>query len=248
MGQSKHDSAHSFIHRGVPLSSKECYPWHRYNPLRRQTMLKRNTFIGCFARAISRLPGSPRASLVLFALLAPFGFVGTSHGQATPTAEKTGAIDAVGTFTLTSPSYGLTKTTGVTEDVGVTVGVDYLLRKFFWGQPAAAVRYSFVTGSSVNETFVGGGGELHYRYHLLRPYITVLGGVGSLTYRASGYNDSGNTLLFGGGADYPVSPKFAARAEFTYSRVNITGFQNTQVGAIHLTPWSINLGVVYHIK
>jgi hypothetical protein len=211
-------------------------------------MLKRNTLIGCFARAISRPPGSPRASLALFALLASFGFVGTSHGQATPTAEKTGGIDAFGTFTLTSPSYGLTKTTGVTEDAGFTVGGDYKLRKFFWGQPAAAVRYSFVTGSSVNETFYGGGGELRYRYHLLQPYITVLGGVGSLTYRASGYNDSGNTLLFGGGADYPVSPRFSARAEFTYSRVNITGFENTQVGAIHLTPWSINLGVVYHIK
>jgi hypothetical protein len=211
-------------------------------------MLKRNTFIGCFARAISRPQGTPRASLVFFALLASFGFVGTSHGQALPTAEKNGGIDVFGTFTLTSPDYGVTKTTGVTEDAGFTVGGDYQMRKFFWGQPAAAVRYSFVTGSTVNETFIGGGGELRYRYHMLRPYITVLGGVGSLTYRSSGYNDSGNTLMIGGGADYPVSPKFSARAEFLYGRVNITGFQNTQVGAIPLNPWSINLGVVYHIK
>jgi opacity protein-like surface antigen len=211
-------------------------------------MLKRNTFIGCFARAISRPLGHPRASLLLFSLVAWFGFAGTTHGQAVPTAEKTAGIDVFGTFTLTSPDYGLTKTTGVTEDAGFTVGGAYQMRKFFWGQPAAAVRYSYVTGSSVNETFIGGGGELRYRYHMLRPYITVLGGVGSLTYRASGYNDSGNTFLFGGGADYPVSPKFSARAEFTYSRVNITGFQNTQVGSISLNPWSINLGVVYHIK
>jgi hypothetical protein len=211
-------------------------------------MLKRNTFIGCFARAISRPPGRPRASLPLLSLVASFAFVGTSHGQALPTAEKSAGIDVFGTFTLTSPDYGVTKTTGVTEDAGFTVGGEYKLRKFFWGQPAAALRYSFVTGSTVNETFLGGGGELRYRYHMLRPYITVLGGVGGLTYRSSGYNDSGNALMVGGGADYPVSQKFSARAEFTYSHVDITGFQNTQVGAIHLSPWSINLGVVYHIK
>jgi hypothetical protein len=211
-------------------------------------MLKRNTFIGCFARAISRPSIRPRTSLLLFALLALFAFVDTSHGQALPTAEKTAAIDAFGTFTLTSPDYGVTKNTGVTEDTGFSVGADYLMRTFFWGQPAVAVRYSFVTGSTVRETFIGGGGELHYRYHMLRPYITVLGGVGTLTYLRSGYNDSGNTLLVGGGSDYPLSRRVSARAEFTYSRVDITGFQNTEIGAIHLAPWSINLGVVYHIK
>jgi hypothetical protein len=211
-------------------------------------MLKRNTFIGCFARAISRPPGRRRASLLLFLFVVLLGFVGTSHGQATPTAEKNGGIDAVGTFTLTSPDYGVTRNTGVAKDAGVTVGGDYLLRKFFWGQPAFAVRYSFVTGSNVNETFAGGGFELHYVYRMFRPYATVLGGVGSLTYRASGYNDSGNALLVGVGTDYPISPKFSARGEFTYGFVDITGFQNTQIGAIHLTPWNINLGVVYHIK
>ena len=133
-------------------------------------------------------------------------------------------------------------------DAGVTVGGDYLMRKFVWGQPALAARYSFVTGSNVNETFAGGGFELHYTYRMFRPYATVLGGVGSLNYRATGYHDSGNTILAGAGTDYPLSPRLSARGEFTYGFVDITGFQNTQVGAIHLTPWSINLGVVYHIK
>jgi opacity protein-like surface antigen len=210
-------------------------------------MLKRNTFVGCFARAISRPLGSG-ASLLLLSLVASFGLVGVSHGQAMPTAEKTAAIDAVGTFTLTSPDYGVTKTTGVTEDYGFTVGGDYLMRKFFWGQPALAVRYSFVTGSTVRETFVGGGGELHYRYRMLRPYITVLGGIGSLTYLSSGYNDSGNGILIGGGADYPLSPRVSARAEFDYSHVDITGYKNTAIGEIKLNPWSVNLGIVYHIK
>lgn len=212
-------------------------------------MLKRNTFTGCFATAISRPQGRSRVSLLLlFSFVALFAFVEKSHAQAIPTADKNGGIDAVGTFTLTSPDYGVTRNTEVSKDAGFTVGGDYMLRKFFWGQPAVAARYSFVTGSTVNETFVGGGLELHYRYGMLRPYITAVGGVGGLTYRASAYHDSGNALLGGVGADYPLSPRFAARAEFNYNFVDITGYQNTQVGAIHLTPWSINLGVVYHIR
>jgi hypothetical protein len=214
-------------------------------------MLKRNTFMGRFVRASSPSLGRLRTSvLLLLMLLSLFCLARRSHAQATPTAEKNGGIDVFGAFTLTSPYYPCCNLSDYSpsKDVGVSVGGAYMLKKFLWGQPAVAARYSFVTGSHVNESFFGGGGELRYQFRMLRPYATLLGGVGSLSVPATGYRDSGNALVVGGGTDYPVSPRFAARGEFTYSFVDITGYQNTQVGAKHQNPWSINLGVVYHIK
>ena len=215
-------------------------------------MLKRNTFIGCFAGAPSHSPSLPLISLLFLSLLTLFGFVGTSHAQAIPTADKTGALDAFGALNITGTDY----TQGITGyahdsasiDAGVTAGASFALRKFFWGQPVIAGRYSFVHGATANETFMGGGGELRYHYQRFRPYITVLGGIGSLSVPTTGYKDTGNALLVGGGTNYPLAPRFSARAEFNYSFVDITGFDNTQAGAKSLTPWSFNLGIVYHIK
>jgi hypothetical protein len=206
-------------------------------------MLKRNTFIGRFARAIRPSPRRPCTSLLLLAALSLFGLARTSHAQAIPTAEKNGGIDAFGTLTITDPDYAGSK------DAGFTVGGSYLLRKFIWGTPALAARYSYTSGSTVNESFFGGGGELHYHYRMLRPYATVLYGVGGLAIPSiHNYSDSGNTLLIGGGIDVPVSRKFSARVEYTHNFVTITGYHNTPLGEITLTPWSINVGVVYHIK
>ena len=217
-------------------------------------MLKRNTFVGCFARLVRRPPGRSRASLLLLLfLLALFGFVHKSNAQALPTAEKNGVLDVFGAVSITNTDYklgvfGTSKSASAPEDAGFTAGAALGLKKFFWGQPAIEARYNYVTGAVANETFVGGGGELRYRYHLFRPYGLVLGGVGSLSVPQTCYKDTGNTLLVGAGTDYPLSPRFAVKAEFTYSFVDITGFNNTSAGAQHLNPWSINLGVVYHIK
>jgi hypothetical protein len=206
-------------------------------------MLKRNTFMGCFARVSSPSRDRPRTStLLLIILVSLFGFARRSHAQATATAEKSGGIDAFGALNITSTDRNSN------TDVGFAVGGAFLLRKFLLGQPAFAGRYTYMHGSTVHESFIGGGGELHYRFGKLMPYITLLGGVGGLSYPSVNYSDSGNTILIGGGVDYPVTRRIAARGEFTYSFDNITGYHNTPVGEINLSPWSINLGVVYHIK
>jgi hypothetical protein len=204
-------------------------------------MLKRNTLIGRFAHAI---PGRSHTSLLLLLAVASlFGAARSAQSQALPTAEKNGGINAFGAFTFTSPDYAPAK------DAGVSVGGDYMLRSFRWGQPAFAGRYSYVDGSTVSEKFLGGGGELHYRYRSLRPYATLLYGVGSLVVPSNNqYHDSGDELLVGGGVDVPVSFRFAVRAEFTYGVIHITGYHNTSIGQIDLTPASLNIGVVYHIK
>lgn len=203
-------------------------------------MLKRNTFIGCFARSQSR--GRIRTSILLLVLVSLFAQVRTSHAQASATAEKAGGIDVFGALNITSADHA-----GDT-DVGATVGGALLLRKFLFGQPALAARYSYMHGSSANESFVGGGAELHYHYRMVRPYLTVLGGVGGLSVPSVNYSDSGNTFLIGGGVDVPINHRFAVRGEFTYSFINITGYHNTPAGEINLNPAAANIGVVYHIK
>jgi hypothetical protein len=205
-------------------------------------MLKRNTSIGRLPHATGLSMDRPQASALLLLLVSLFGLAKTSHAQAIPVAERSGRIDAFGSYTFTSPDYGPQK------DNGFSVGGDYLLRKFIFGQPAVAIRYSRVTGTTANETFFGGGVESHYRVGPIRPYATLLYGVGGLKVNQTHFSDSGGELLIGGGADIPINRHFAARAEFTYGFLHITGFDGTSLGEINLSPASLNLGVVYHIR
>jgi hypothetical protein len=205
-------------------------------------MLKRSTSLG----HIACLPGLSRRRLQaagLFLLLVSVsGWVRTSHAQATAAADKTGQINVFGTYNLTAPDYSNQK------DNGFSVGGDLLFRRTFLGQPGVAVRYSKVWGPIVNESFIGAGLESHYKISIVRPYATVLYGVGGLNSSRTSYSDSGNTLLIGGGADVPVSRRFAARAEFIYGFMHIAGQNGSPKGELNLTPATLNLGIVYHIK
>jgi hypothetical protein len=208
-------------------------------------MLKRNTFVGCFARAIRSSPGHRLTSVLLLSLASIFGLFGlvaTSHAQAISTADKGGQVEAFGAFTFGSSDYGPNK------NEGGSVGGAFLLRKLIFGQPAIAARYVHLSGPTASETFFGGGLESHYRFGPVRPYVTALYGVGGLIRSSINYSDSGNTLLIGGGADIPVTPKFDVRGEVTYSSIKITGYHDTSVGAVDLNPVSVNLGIVYHIR
>jgi len=211
-------------------------------------MLKRNTFVGSCVREIY-LPGRRLTSVLLLSfvsIFALFGLLATSHAQAIPTAEK-GGVDAFGAFTFNSTD--VKELSGSSQkDVGGAVGAALLFRRFSFGQLALAARYSTVRSSTTDQTFFGGGLESHYRVGPVRPYATILYGVGGLSLPNTTYSDSGNTILVGGGVDLPLSHKFAARGEFTYSFVNITGYNNTSVGEIKISPIAVNIGLVYHIK
>jgi hypothetical protein len=203
-------------------------------------MLKRN---GSLPRNSGRALGRSQTSvLLLLAAIASFGLVKTSNAQAIPVAERTGRFDIFGAYNLTSPDYGQTK-----NKEGFSAGGAYLLRNFAFGRPALAVRYSYSTGATVRETFIGGGLESHYRFGPVNPYLTALYGVGGLAVPITGYSDSGGTFLIGGGADVPINRRFAVRGEFLYGFLRISGYHGTSVGAIDLTPATLNIGVVYHI-
>jgi hypothetical protein len=205
-------------------------------------MLKRNTSVGLLPRIKGPSMDHPPTSALLLLLVSLLGFAKTSNAQAIAAAEKTGQINAFGTYTFTKPDYG------PQNDNGFSLGGEYLFRRFIFGTPAVTVRYSRVTGPTAHETFFGGGVESHYRFGPVRPYATLLYGVGGLSVPVNHYSDSGNELLLGGGVDVPLTRRFAARGEFTYGFLTISGQNGTSLGEINLSPISVNVGVVYHIR
>jgi hypothetical protein len=207
-------------------------------------MLKRSSSPGSSARLQSRLRRPLQTTGLLLLLCSTFGWVRSSHAQAIATADKTGHVNVFGAYTLTFPDFSNQK------DNGFTVGGDYMLRRFIFGQPAIAARYTRTTGPIMNESFAGGGLESYYKVGRVRPYATVLYGVGGLNsnFRGSHYSDSGNELLIGGGAELPFRRRFSARAEYTYGFLHVSGRNGADFGELNLTPSNITLGVVYHIR
>jgi hypothetical protein len=207
-------------------------------------MLNRSSSPGSSARLQSRSRRPlPTAGLLLL-LLSTLGWVRSSHAQAIATADKTGHLNVFGAYTLTFPDYSSQK------DNGFTVGGDFMLKRFIFGQPAIAARYTRTTGPIMNESFAGGGLESYYKIGRIRPYATVLYGVGGLNSNLHGayYSDSGNELLIGGGAELPFKRRFSARAEYTYGFLKVSGRNGESFGQLNLTPSNITLGIVYHIR
>jgi hypothetical protein len=183
----------------------------------------------------------PQVPVVLLLLLSFFGMAKVSRAQAIPTREKNGGINIFGGYTFTTPDYGRQ------NDNGFFVGGNFVLRKFIFGQPAIAGRYSSVYGGTTNETFAGGGLESHYRIGPVRPYISALYGVGGVNVSRAHYSDSGNEFLLGGGAEVPLAHRIGVRAEYSYGWLNIDGRNGTAQGSISLNPASVNIGAVYHL-
>jgi hypothetical protein len=210
--------------------------------LRRQPMFKLPPFTGFLPR-VSGLDSARLQASGLLLLLALAGFSAkTAQAQATATASRGGNVDFFGTYTYTKPDYS-----GQANN-GFTFGGDFLFRKFHFGQPGVAVRYTRTTGPAVHETFFGGGLESHYHFHRVNPFATALIGVGGLSVPITNYSDSGNEFLIGGGVDVPIRHRLSVRGEFDYGFLHISGANGGSQGQIHLTPTSVNVGVVYNFK
>ncbi len=201
-------------------------------------MLKRNTSSGL----LPRLTGSRRwTAFLLFA--STCGFAKTSQAQAIPVAERTGRIDIYGGYSLTKPDFTETNANGF------FIGGTYLLKKHTFGKPGISVRYNRTTNNSVTESFVGAGLDLRYRVKRVEPFVTGLFGVGNLALKITPpYSDSGFEALIGGGADVPITRRFAVRGELNYGFLKITGKNNTPIGEVTLTPFTVNVGAVYHFR
>ncbi|WP_263418748.1 porin family protein [Terriglobus albidus] len=164
-----------------------------------------------------------------------------SNAQAIPAGYKRGGdIDAF--FT-----YGRARTDfGSAQNNLYTLGGDYMFRYFGMFQPGINVRYIHSTGAVVDEPFFGGGIDLRFRqFWRLRPYGVADMGIGSVKEKSPGIDDSGVSYILGGGIDVPIVSRFAARAEFNSQHILISGGKGPD---LTFTPYSLNVGVVYHIR
>ena len=165
-----------------------------------------------------------------------------SNAQAIPAGRKRGGdLDAF--FT-----YGRARTDfGPTRNNVYTLGGDYMFRYFGLFQPGLNVRYRYSTAAVVDQPFFGAGVDVRLPVVLhLRPYAVADMGIGKVKQKPTGINDSGISYILGGGFDVPVVNRFAARAEFNYQHILISGGGRSP--DLTFTPYSINVGVVYRIR
>ncbi|NUQ27234.1 MAG: outer membrane beta-barrel protein [Acidobacteriaceae bacterium] len=180
------------------------------------------------------------AVLAVISIFALSSFPG--NAQAIPAGRKRGGdLDAF--FT-----YGRARTDfGPARNNVYTVGGDYMFRYFGMFQPGVNIRYRASTGEAVNEPFFGAGVDVRLPvvFHV-RPYAVADMGVGKVEQKPTGVNDSGTSYILGGGFDVPVVNRFAARAEFNYQHILLSG--GGRSADLTFTPYTINVGVVYRIR
>lgn len=140
---------------------------------------------------------------------------------------------------------------------GFTVGGDFRLGRFAWGQPALDARYTRSTGNYAGEDTIMAGPEIHYQWSRLRPYGDYMIGKGNIHYNG-GFNDDSIVNEFGGGVDYHWNFRWSIRLiDFQYQLWNL-GTHHYQPGLLpgqpgytfstKLEPYTISVGLTFRIK
>lgn len=175
-------------------------------------------------------------STVLPAALLALAFCAshTAAAQAIPTADRPTEIAPFFTATSVSPDWGSER------DTGYTAGLDYT-RLARVGQPALEFRVTSVTGIRVDEFSYGGGLKLQSAsFGIVRPYATMLAGIGSINIHPGGPTISKSTnfmYALGGGFDVKLRSTFKLKADFLQ--------QTWSFKPDHLTPIAVSIGLSY---
>jgi Outer membrane protein beta-barrel domain len=165
-----------------------------------------------------------------------FASTQTAPAQALEAGQRGAEIAPFAQYTILSPDWGPDR------DLGYTVGIDYtrFIRSIV--QPSLEVRMTSANGPTVDEKSYSGGLKLQTRIHGVRPYATVLGGVGSITFNQPRGNYLGdNAVIYsaGGGALFRAGQHIDLRIDYTYQFWNL----DPQT----LTPVTLGIGVAYRI-
>jgi hypothetical protein len=163
--------------------------------------------------------------------------------QATPAAFKQGEISVYGAYARVSTDYGAQK------DNGAIFGAEYTHFMNWFLTPSLELRGKVVTGPNVNQKTWGGGIRAEHRFRRFDPYIDFLVSSGTIQFNhpftdASGrLYKSDNSIVYsaGGGVDYDITRRFAARFDYQFEHWNL-GSVNT------LTPEALSIGVAYHLS
>lgn len=174
------------------------------------------------------------------ALLLGFLFAATRliSAQAVVTAQRGAEITPFAQYTLISPDWG------PTNNFGYTAGLDYtgFIRSSFL-QPSVEFRYTSATGTTVNERSYAGGFKLQTTIRRTHPYATFLIGHGNIDFHYSpGPNYHGDNSLiyvYGGGADFNVTPQWKMRLDVTSQAWN--------TGTETLNPLTVAVGIAYSL-
>ncbi|HEY4048755.1 MAG TPA: outer membrane beta-barrel protein [Acidobacteriaceae bacterium] len=210
-------------------------------------------------------------SLGFAALLAGALVPNVSQSQVVPAIKGGGSqINVYGTYSLVNPDGKSTLNypqgkqfpsnflnAGNWNQAG-SIGADFRLGRFIFGQPAIGARLTFSTGDYAHEKTYMFGPELHYVFGKFRPYGDFFLGKGDITYQPGGFKDDSIVYQLGGGVDYRINRRFSVRmVDFQYQFWNLSTHsypaglipgQPAQSFATTLRPYSLNFGLLFRVR
>ena len=162
--------------------------------------------------------------------------------QATPVAVKKADISAFAAFTRVTPDWD------APSNKGFTFGVDVMKPVRWFLKPSLEFRGTIAHGPTVNEDTYGGGVKVEHPIWRLHPYADFLISAGTITFnhphidaRGRLYkSDNSIVYTYGGGVDYDLTPRWAAKFDYQGEHWNLGSSQT-------LTPRALTIGVVYRI-
>jgi hypothetical protein len=209
-------------------------------------------------------------SLGFAALLAGALLPNVSQSQVVPAIKGGGSqINVYGMYSLVNPNNTATlnypqgtkypssfQNAGNWNQAG-SVGADFRLGRFIFGQPALGARLTFSGGTFAKQKTYMFGPELHYVFGKFRPYGDFLLGKGDITY-SNNFKDDSVVYQLGGGVDYRINRRFSVRMiDFQYQFWNLSTHnypaglapgQPAQSFATTLRPYSLNFGLLFRVR
>ncbi len=140
---------------------------------------------------------------------------------------------------------------------GFSIGADFRLGRFVFGQPALGARYTYSHGTTGSQRTAMFGPEIHYIYKKFRPYGDFMIGPGNITYH-SGQTDNSIVYELGGGVDYHKNRTLNFRMiDFQYQFWDLgnhyypPGLLPGQPGVYidtKLRPYTLSFGVLFRVR
>ncbi len=133
------------------------------------------------------------------------------YGQAAPTSEKSGDLQAGVGYIRANADYSPLRFNGF----AIFADVD------FWkhlGAEAEFHRVSVAKDVSISETTYEVGGRYRYPIGRFSPYLKLMVGEGSFAFETHGQNGTYGMYAGGGGIDYRIQRRIIIRADYEYQR------------------------------
>lgn len=190
-----------------------------------------------------------------------------SQSQVVPAIKGGGAqINVYGLYSIVNPDEAATRNYPPGQkfpnakndwNQGFSVGGDFRVGRFAWGQPALDARYTRSSSDFASENTYMFGPEIHYQFNRLRPYGDYMIGKGDIHYH-KGMTDDAIVNQFGGGIDYHWNYRWSIRlVDFQYQLWNL-GTHHYPAGllpgqpaytfATKLRPYTLSFGLTFRIK